>query len=120
MHAWEASYQHQRLCEADRSANHGEYGVYGDRIGVGTVAFSLTRSYVWTNNVLAGGAGNTYPSVTWLPSVAEHQQNFNGDYTLVASSKYRAAGNDGKDLGVLGSLPTAGWPPAAASTPRVY
>ena len=101
-------------------ANHGEYGVWGEGLGVGTAAFSLTRSYIWTNNVLAGGAGNTYPPVTWLPSVAEHRQNFNADYTLVTSSKYRAAGSDGKDLGVLGSLPTALWPPAGAGTPRVY
>jgi hypothetical protein len=94
--------------------------VYGDSVGVGTVAFSLTSSYVWTNNVLAGGAGNTYPPITWLPSVAEHQQNFNPDYTLVASSKYRSAGNDGKDLGVLGSLPGSIRAPVATGGPRVY
>ena len=115
-----AQYAVASLKITNNLANHGEYGVWGEGFGVGTAAFSLTRSYVWTNNVLAGGAGNTYPSVTWLPSVPEHRQNFNADYTLVTSSKYRAAGNDGKDLGVLGSLPTAVWPPAAASTPRVY
>ena len=115
-----AQYAAASLKITNNLANHGEYGVWGEGLGVGTAAFSLTRSYVWTNNVLAGGAGNTYPSVTWLPSVAEHQQNFNADYTLVTSSKYRAAGNDGKDLGVLGSLPTAVWPPAAAGIPRVY
>ena len=115
-----AQYAAASLKITNNLAYHGEYGVYGDSVGVGTVAFSLTRSYVWTNNVLAGGAGNTYPTVTWLPSVAEHQQNFNADYTLVTSSKYRAAGNDGKDLGMLGSLPTAVWPPAAAGIPRVY
>ena len=115
-----AQYAAASLKITNNLAYHGEYGVWGEGLGVGTAAFSLTRSYVWTNNVLAGGAGNTYPSVTWLPSVAEHQQNFNADYTLVTSSKYRAAGNDGKDLGMLGSLPTAVWPPAAAGIPRVY
>jgi hypothetical protein len=115
-----ARYAAASLKITNNLANHGEYGVYGDALGVGTVAFSLTSSYVWTNNVLAGGAGNTYPPVTWLPSVAEHQKNFNPDYTLVASSKYRSAGNDGKDLGVLGSLPGGIRAPGVTSSPRVY
>jgi hypothetical protein len=115
-----ARYAAASLKITNNLANHGEYGVYGDSVGVGTVAFSLTSSYVWTNNVLAGGAGNTYPPITWLPSVAEHQQNFNPDYTLVASSKYRSAGTDGKDLGVLGSLPGSIRAPVATGGPRVY
>ena len=115
-----AKYAAASLTITNNLANHGEYGVWGEGFGVGTAAFSLTSSYVWTNNVLAGGAGNTYPPVTWLPSVAEHQKNFNPDYTLVASSKYRSAGNDGKDLGVLGLLPGGIRAPGATSSPRVY
>ncbi len=63
----------------------------------------MTRSYQWTHNVLAGGAGYTYPPVTWLPTVAEHRAQFNPDYSLVPSSTYRGAATDKLDLGA--SLP---------------
>jgi hypothetical protein len=83
-------------------ANHSEYGVFGEGAGIGTIALAqLTRGYTWTHNVLAGGEGYySYPGVTWRPSVAEYKAQFSSDYRLTATSSYRNAGNDGKDLGV--------------------
>jgi hypothetical protein len=49
--------------------------------------------------VLAGGAGQPYPAVTWQPTVAAHRAQFNAGYSLVASSTYRGAATDKLDLG---------------------
>jgi hypothetical protein len=84
--------------------HHNEYGVYGESSGLATSALKgLTRTYVWTHNVLAGeqGRGQTYPSVTWQPTMAEHLAQFGENHVLTAGSKYRKAGNDGQDLGVV-------------------
>ena len=69
-----------------------------------------TRSYVWTNNVIAGAAGDTYPNCgggfDCFPTVAAHNAQFNADYTLISGSRYRGAGSDGTNLG---------WRPAGQS-----
>jgi hypothetical protein len=83
---------------------HREYGVIGDGAGIGTPALSgQTRSYTWTHNVLAGEGSQTYPSVTWRPSEPEHKAQFAPDYSLVSGSKYRGAGKDGQDVGIVWS-----------------
>jgi hypothetical protein len=56
-------------------------------------------SYRWTNNAVAGAAGYPYPSVTWMPTVAEFRAQFKPDYTLVSTSTFRGQGTDGLDLG---------------------
>ncbi len=82
-------------------AYHREYGLMGEDAGIGNAgADEQTRSYRWTNNVLAGAATQPYPDVTWRPTVQQHQAQFNPDYTLVATSTYRRAATDGTDLGV--------------------
>lgn len=93
-------------------ANHNDYGVFGDNTGIGMPALTrLTRTYKWTHNVLAGGAAAqySYPAVTLKPSEAEHRAQLTRDYALVANSKYRGAGSDGQDLGVV-------WPPRPRDT----
>ena len=86
-------------------ANHNEYGVYGEDAGLSISALSaLTRGYVWTHNVLAGGNG-TYPMPTWQPSMAAHRAQFGPNYTLTPTSTYRNAGSDGQDLGALMTTP---------------
>ena len=95
-------------------ANHNAYGVFGDGVGIGTSALTqLTRSYTWTHNVLAGedGWGQSYPPVTWQPSMAEHTAQFTDGYRLVAGSWYRGAGTDGQDLGVVWDTPPPPPPP---------
>lgn len=99
-----AQFSVESLTVTDTLANHNEYGLFGDSTGIGTTALAqLTRTYTWTHNVLAGeaGWGHTYPEVTWQPSMAEHRAQFTDGYRLVATSSYRNAGNDGRDLGVL-------------------
>ena len=79
----------ESLTITNTTGNHNSYGLYGDGIGSGTIALAqLTRSYVWTHNVLAGGqgAGVSYPATTWKPSSAEHQAQFVPLYQLAPAS----------------------------------
>jgi hypothetical protein len=81
-------------------ANHNLYGAFASDAGIGTQGLTaLTRSFHWTHNVLAGGAGQTYPSVTWQPNTETYRAQFNADYSLVAGSIYLGAGTDQLDLG---------------------
>jgi hypothetical protein len=109
----QAQYSVETLSVTNTLANHNEYGVFGEEVGIGTPALAgLTRSNHWTHNVLAGGSsGYSYPPVTWRPSMTEHRANFNADYSLTASSTYRGAGNDGTDLGAA----LSGSPPSVPS-----
>jgi hypothetical protein len=105
----------ERLTFTNNLANHNDYGVKGDGTGVGTVALvAFARSFVWTHNVLAGGAGRSYPVITWFPTVAEYQSQFQKNYTLMPNSAYRTAGTDGRALG-FDWLPTGVFQP---DTPR--
>ena len=92
----------ESLTITNTMGNHNEYGVYGDGVGHGALALSaLTRSSLWTHNVLAGeaGWGHVYPQVTWQPSMSEYASQVNADLTLSPTSMYRSAGTDGLDLG---------------------
>ncbi len=105
----------ESLTITNSMGNHNSYGVYGDSIGIGTIALSqLTRTYTWTHNVLAGGdnLSHSYPSVTWKPTMSAYRAEFVGIYQLRTTSQYHNAGNDGQDLGFIwgGAVP---WPPTA-------
>lgn len=96
-----ANFAVEQLTYTNNLANHNTYGVKGDGTAVGTPSLNFhTKSYVWTNNVLAGGAGQPYPAITWLPSVAENQTQFEQDYQLSSGSTYCVAAADGRDLGL--------------------
>ncbi|MFN0111077.1 MAG: hypothetical protein ACKVZH_19625 [Blastocatellia bacterium] len=82
---------------------HNEYGVKGDGegSGLGTIAAYMPAA-IFTKNVLAGGASNIYPANNFFPaSLTEVRfaNASNNSYRLAASSPYRLAGTDGKDLG---------------------
>jgi hypothetical protein len=95
-----AQFAVEALTVTNTLANHNDYGVFGEDSGIGTPGLvAQTRSYQWTHNVLAGGAGQPYPAVTWQPTVAAHRAQFNAGYSLVASSTYRGAATDKLDLG---------------------
>lgn len=109
-----AQFAVESLTVTNTLGHHSDYGVFGDEgMGIGTPALQkLTRAYKWTHNVLAGEQGRAYayPPVTWHPSMAEYRAQFTDDYRLTPGSKYRKAGTDGQDLGVLlepgvGALP---------------
>ncbi len=96
-----AQYAVEQLTFVNNLTYHNDYGVKGDGTGIGSVALAaFVPNLLWTHNVLAGGASFNYPSVTWLPTVAEHEAQFDPDYTLKLNSLYRNLGNDGRDLGV--------------------
>ena len=45
-----------------------------------------TVTFTWTNNVLAGGAGQPYPVITWVPSVADYVVQIDKNYHLRSTS----------------------------------
>jgi hypothetical protein len=90
----------EALTYTNNLALHNQYGVKGQGTAIGTPSLTgHTKSYVWTNNVLAGGLGNPYPSVTWLPTVAEYRAQLDADFRLTPTSGYHNLGTDGRDLG---------------------
>jgi parallel beta helix pectate lyase-like protein len=96
-----AAFAVERLTFTNNLALHNAYGVKGEGTGVGTPSLvAHTRSFTWTNNVLAGGAGAPYPAITWMPTVAEYRAQFDAEYSLKRTSVYLSAGTDGRDLGV--------------------
>jgi len=102
------AYAVERLTYTNNLARHNTYGVKGQGTAVGTPSLSAyTVSTVWTNNVLAGGAGQPYPPITWMPSVVEYQSQLAPDYSLVPQSPYCRAATDGRDVGVDWTQPSA-------------
>jgi hypothetical protein len=96
-----AAFAVEALTYTNNLAYHNTYGVKGDGTAVGTPSLiGYAKTFVWTNNVLAGGAGQLYPSITWLPAVADYQLSFDSDRRLVPSSPYYRAATDGKDVGM--------------------
>ncbi|OLC42647.1 MAG: hypothetical protein AUH43_22100 [Acidobacteria bacterium 13_1_40CM_65_14] len=80
-------------------ASHGEYGIIGRDRGIGndSIAAYLPGATI-TRNVIAGGKASAYPSGNLFPSVDDVRKQLAG-YRLVASSPWRRAGTDGRDLG---------------------
>jgi hypothetical protein len=112
----------ENLTITNMLANHGEYGLYGEDAGIGTIALQrLTSSYTWTHNVMAGevGWGQSYPSVTWQPSMTDHRAQFLTGFTLTATSTYRRAGSDGLDLGAVAADTTSTSQPRAPGNVRI-
>jgi hypothetical protein len=104
-----AAYAVQQLTFTNNLTNHNDYGIKGDGTGTGTVALvTFVSNFVFTNNVLAGGAFRTYPSVTWLPYPDEYRAQLESDYTLIPNSIYHNLGTDGRDLGAAFAPPA--WP----------
>ena len=109
------AYAVERLTYTNNLARHNAYGVKGQGTAVGTPSLTaFTVSNVWTNNVLAGGAGQPYPPITWLPSVVEYNSQLTPDYRLIPQSPYCGAATDGRDVGVDWTQPMPLWPPGIA------
>jgi hypothetical protein len=95
-------------------ARHNDYGIIGTNHGPGndTISAFFPGSTI-VANVLADAPGARYPrgNGNRYPTTAEFRAQFtgyeSGDYRLVATSPWKAAGSDGQDLGaVRGRLPT--------------
>jgi hypothetical protein len=85
-------------------AKHNAFGIIGSGRGVGmdTIGAFFPGSYI-ASNVLAGGAPERYPRGNFFPTVRQFEEQFRSyttaDFRLVASSPWRGAGTDGRDLG---------------------
>ncbi len=81
------------------------YGVYGDKVGQGTVAFNTyCPDAIVLRNTFAGASATLYPTGNEFPSIAGWLADFlsapGGDYRLDPGSPWSRLGTDGKDLGV--------------------
>jgi subtilase family serine protease len=82
---------------------HNDYGIMGELAGgygnTSILTYFLDLATV-TNNVLAGGPASRYPADNFFPTLDAFMAEFADDtYRLRPDSTYRAAGNDGLDLG---------------------
>ena len=84
---------------------HNSYGIFGSGAGIGNAAIAAYfPGAVVRRNVLAGGNASLYPVDNLFPDVATFMAQFQNaaatDFRLIASSSFRGAGTDGKDIGV--------------------
>jgi hypothetical protein len=87
---------------ANNLALHNTYGIWGEgTAGLGTPTINAYFSGTGvTRNVLAGGDSSRYPAGNFFPTVAAFNAEFvSGTYRLRATSPYRNAGTDGRDIG---------------------
>ena len=105
-------------------------GVCGDRTGSNTMSTLNTyfSGYVFDRNAMTGGNSANYPATNYFPASFTQVGFVNlagGDYHLAASSPYKNAGTDGKDLGAdidavlaatVGAISGIDPPPATAPT----
>ena len=80
------------------------YGIYGEGGYLGTAALAQhTPSYVFSKNLMVAALPSENPSNNFYPTLVS-QVGFvdfeGGNYSLSASSPYKNAGTDGKDIGV--------------------
>lgn len=87
----------------DNLARHNEYGIIGDDHGAGnhSIGFYFPKG-IFRKNVIAGGKSESYPAENFFPNsldAAGFVDLTRGDYRLAASSLYKNAATDGKDIG---------------------
>lgn len=105
------------------------YGIFGDGGYLGTDGLThYTPSFVFAKNLMVGAAANYNPAGNFYPSQVSDVGFIDfagGNYGLSASSPYKNAGTDGKDIGVdfaqlnaaLGGTSTPGPTPTPTPTP---
>ncbi|MDQ3257907.1 MAG: hypothetical protein M3R15_29140, partial [Acidobacteriota bacterium] len=90
-------------------SRHNEYGFFGDGAGTGTPALNTYfPGAIFTRNLMTKESGapwnveTIYPAGNFFPDTLDAVGFVNrgaGDYRLAASSAYRGAGTDGRDVG---------------------
>jgi hypothetical protein len=82
---------------------HNEYGIFGDGVHIGSETLSAYfPRCVFEKNVVVGAEPGLYPRGNFYPQSLEKVQFVNragGNYRLAASSPYKGAATDGKDIG---------------------
>jgi Carbohydrate binding module (family 6) len=91
-------------------SRHGSYGFIGSGRGVGADSIgAYLPSALISRNVFAGGRSDLYPPDNLFPSLSQFDAQFVSvaadDYRLTASSAWRGAGTDLRDLGRAPSVP---------------
>lgn len=91
-------------------STHTAYGIFGNAVGTGTVALNTDFSnWTFQKNALVGESASSYPSGNFFPATISDVQFVDyadGNYSLAATSPYKNAGTDGKDIGA--NLPATG------------
>jgi len=96
--------QHQNFSYRNNVTERGQEGVVGtDRSeGAPTLDAYCATPYAFTNNVIIGVPGGSYPGVNWFPPT-DADVGFvdysHGNYALGPGSPYKNQGTDGKDPG---------------------
>ena len=100
---------HQRPILRNNLFERGTYGIFGGNVGEGTKAFdTYTTSYTFAKNAIVGAPGSIYPAQSCAPAATCYPATLddvgfvdwrNDDYRLAATSPYKNAGTDGKDIG---------------------
>lgn len=86
---------------------HNTYGVQGQNRAPGNQTLATYfPGAVFKANVLAGGLAGSYPAGNFFPTVSTFEASFvdkaAGNYALIATSPYKGAGTDGRDIGIDG------------------
>jgi len=81
------------------------YAIFGDNYGEGTAGLKVyAPTGVVVDNAFGGGQAKVYPTGNEFPTMAQWRAQFvsiaSANYQLIASSAWKRAGSDGKDLGV--------------------
>ncbi len=86
----------------------GGWGVSGSGSAEGNSALNYyTPGFTWLKNVIVGAAASSYPANNFYPAgplpsninFVNYNNGIGGDYHLLASSPYKNASTDGKDVG---------------------
>ena len=106
---------------ANNIAFTNAYGVKGDGAssGLPTLA-AYFQNYSFVGNALVGGDASLYPAGNFYPTTITAIGFTNiaaGDYSLVASSPYKGAATDGKDIGCDSAALTASRDGSATNNP---
>jgi hypothetical protein len=96
---------HTGFVFTDNIVPHNSYGVHGDGMGVGNSALNTYfPGAVFTKNAIMGGNANSYNQYpgNFFPAnwgQVQFEDLDGGDYRLAATSPYKDAGTNGKDIG---------------------
>ena len=95
---------HSGFVYSDNIASQNAYGIIGTNTGVGNGTLDVYfPGAVMRKNVLIGAPAAAYPSDNFFPATlgdVDFVDTMAQDYRLASDSKFRLAGDDGKDIGV--------------------